>query len=663
MSVISHTLDSNNEVRVQLLNVKKDKDNKILDEKAEYTATAEEKAALGMILRDFTKGYVNLHTPRVEFNDMSVVDRYQYDMMAFNSYQSNNGEPYANDSLSGWRSRAMRPVVRNKCISIAAHATTRLIFPKVFAFDENSDIQTDAASTMNDLMEWANVQSNYEYFALQRVIESLYSPASIGYTEYAEIYRKIKVDKNTDGTWNYKRVRDEAYPCFQDLPVPVDQLFIENPYETDIQKQGFIVWRRVVSYSSAYSRYADSPNFKHVRPGVQTVMGDANEGFYYVYDPNMASDMVEEIIYWNRTLDLKLITVNGILMTEHDAPNPRLDKLYPFDKFGYELINNRFFYYKSLAFKMMQDANVINTLYPMIVDGTFLQIFPAMVNVGGDAITSDVIIPGGVTTLTDPNADVRPISTNSNLSAGMNTLQTLENSASESSQEPLQQGINSGGSQTAYEISRLEQNANTVLGLFVNMIKEHVRQFGNLRVSDIVQYMTIPEASDITGDSELVYKSFVLPEATSGDSTKNRKIEFTLDVPDEMTEDESLDMSYGLLEKANDDDEIIQVNPGRFRSLKYQVHISPDIMSPKSTALQRALKLELFDRAIQLGETVESQPLIKDFLFGAYKDEVKNPSKYLKDLTQQPMVQPGMAPQGPSAGSTGLPQEVGTMVQ
>jgi len=121
MSVISHTLDSNNEVRAQLLKVRKDKDNKVLDEKAEYTATADEKAALGMILRDFTKGYVNLHTPRVEFNDMSVVDRYQYDMMAFNSYQSNNGEPYANDSLSGWRSRAMRPVVRLLHIAIISY--------------------------------------------------------------------------------------------------------------------------------------------------------------------------------------------------------------------------------------------------------------------------------------------------------------------------------------------------------------------------------------------------------------------------------------------------------------------------------------------------------------------------------------------------------------
>ena len=186
MSIVTHT-NSNEEIRAGLLKISREKgSNKVLDEKALYVPTQKEKETIAMVLKDFTKGYVNMHTPRVELNDLSVVDRYQYDMMAFNSYQSNNGEPYESDSLSSWRSRAMRPVVRNKCISIAAHATSRLIFPKVFAYDENSDIQTDAASVMNDLMEWAGIQSNYEYFALQRVIEALFSPASIGYTEYAD---------------------------------------------------------------------------------------------------------------------------------------------------------------------------------------------------------------------------------------------------------------------------------------------------------------------------------------------------------------------------------------------------------------------------------------------------------------------------------------------
>ena len=79
------------------------------------------------------------------------------------------------------------------------------------------------------------------------------------------------------------------------------------------------------------------------------------------------------------------------MLTDFDNPNPRQDKLYPFDKFGYEPINNRFFYYKSLAFKLQHDADIINTIYQMVIDGTFLAIFKPMVNVGGEIIASDVI--------------------------------------------------------------------------------------------------------------------------------------------------------------------------------------------------------------------------------------------------------------------------------
>ena len=175
--------------------------------------------------------------------------------MAFNTYQPNNGEASEWQPQAAWRSRALRPVVRNKCMSIAAHATSRLIFPKVFAFNENSDEQAEAARVMEDLMEWSGDVSNYPHTALMRVITAMSSPASIGYTEYGEVMRTVKTEKGEDGKWKEKLVRDEAYPCFMDQVVPVDQLYIENFYEPDIQKQGWLVWRKVVSFSDAQNKY------------------------------------------------------------------------------------------------------------------------------------------------------------------------------------------------------------------------------------------------------------------------------------------------------------------------------------------------------------------------------------------------------------------------
>src|SRR3990167_11292744 len=148
-------------------------------ETSNYSISDEVKPIYEMILKHFALGDTKMQKPRVEFNDMSVIQRDQIDQMAFNTYQPNNGDAPVADEINSWKSRAMRPIVRNKCISIAAHSTARLIFPKVFAYNNQSDEQQEAANVMEDLMEWSGDVSNYSHIALMRVITALSSPASI----------------------------------------------------------------------------------------------------------------------------------------------------------------------------------------------------------------------------------------------------------------------------------------------------------------------------------------------------------------------------------------------------------------------------------------------------------------------------------------------------
>ncbi len=653
MSIVTTSVDSNKKVQAILLRTNVDKKGNPTDEVSLYSPTEPERDVIALIRKHFTYGAITMSTPRVEFNDLSVGLRDQYDQMAWNTYQPNNGEALEGDALNGWRSRAIRPVVRNKAVSIAAHATARLIFPKVFAYDESSQTQRDAAQVMESLMEWAGEESNYAYTALSRVITALYSPASIGYTEYAEVMRMVKTEKDDQGNWIEKRVRDLAYPCFQDQTVPVDQLYIENFFEPDIQKQGWLIWRKVYSFSLAQGKYNtdEYPNFKYVKPGVQLIYDDANKSFYNVYDPNMRMEDVEEITYWNRLLDLKIILVNGVMLTACDNPNPRLDKLYPFDKFGYELINNRCFYYKSLAFKLMHDSEILNTLYQMVIDGTYLSIFRPMVNVGGEMIASDVIVPGAVTTLSDPNADLRAINLNSDLNSGFKALETVQDSINDSSQDQVQQGQQEKSGTTAYEISRLEQNANTVLGLFIQMIVKHVKDFGTLRKSDILQYMTVPDVIDITDNAELVYKTFLLTDKSTNGKTKGKRIQFSSTQKDEMTDDQYLKSSYDVLEEEQKEEnmQIYKVNPSLFRDLTYMVTVSPDVLAPRSQDLERAYDLETYDKLIQNPMAAQDEAL--RLLLATNRRTSRDPDKFIMKPQQgqateagAPVLQPGQTP-------------------
>jgi hypothetical protein len=600
-----------------------------------YVADEDDRNVIAMVRNCFTWSDVIMRKPRREWNDMSTLARMMYDQMAFNIYQPNNGQPNEGDPTQSWKSNAMRPVVRNKVVSIAAHATAKLIFPKVFAYNEQSEEQEKAAMVMRDLIEWASEQNNYDKMSLHAVINACVNPASIMHVEYAEAYRTVKTDKDEKtGKWNTKEILDESNSGFILTPVPVDELYIADFYTEDIQKQEYLIWRRIQSYSMMKAKYGHYKNFDFVHAGVQVIYNDANTSFYEVYDSNLRQTLCEEIIFYSESLDLKIVLVNGVLLTDRDEPNPRLDKKYPFIKFYYEpLDEGRCFYGKSLAFKMQPDADIINTLYPMIIDGTYLNIFNPLIISGEEEIGSEVMIPGTTTTLINPESSVVPLRVAQDIRQGMETLQKVEESLDKSSEQPLDVGSRA----TAYQISKVDAEKQTILGMFVKMISDYVRQYGSLIKSDICQYITLPEVDKIIDDGELIYKSIIVHDKQTDTGKVNRRIKFDLTSPSkDLTDDEELGYSYDILEEQGGEDtkqEICRVNPVLFRKLKYMVCISPDVMAPMSDDLERAYGLELFDRAIQapkLGVPVDMDQVFKDFLFKLYPKSAKNVNKYFK---------------------------------
>ena len=90
---------------------------------------------------------------------------------------------------------------------------------------------------------------------------------------------------------------------------------------------------------------------------------------------------------------------------------------------------------------------------------------------------------------------------------------------------------------------------------------------------------------------------------------------------------------------------IWKVNPELFRELTYQIIVSPDVLHPRSEDLERAMKLELYDRAIQ-NPMANQEAVFTDFLLGAYTD-VKEPDDYVQ---KQQHGQPQGQPQQPQLG-------------
>lgn len=628
--------------------------------KSAYNPTPAERDCRTDFLKDFRNGWQTMQLPRPEFNDMSLYQRHIIDMLAFNTYQENDGNPMLEDRLGGWKSQAIRPIIRNKAIAMSAHRTARQLVPKVFAYNEEDDAQESDAQVMSYLIDWAREQADYPHMALLRDLQAIYSPISWGYSEYTQVYRTVKDTKGADGVWTTKEILDEDNSGFQHLPISTDQVFFPDFFEKDCQKQDFLILRRIISYDKFKAKYPQSmyPNAQFVQPGIVVVMDDANRGFYNVYDPHMRQFEVEEVIRWRKSTDSKEIMVNGVLLSEPGEANPRMDHQYPFDCFYYLPINERCIAGKSLVFAMQSDANIVNQFYQLLIDFATLNQAPPTITTGSDKVGVDVFVPGLNLAFSDKDVKVEALRTGdgSQLKATADVLDRVEASVAESSQDPIQQGqVPSSTPSTAYEISRIEQNAATVLGLSLKfMLNSHVIPYGKLLVSDILQYMTLADASRVTADEGLVYKTFYAKEP--GQVGKTNKIQFDANMPDTMTDDEKMDMSFKLLVQQGgikSDTVLWKVNPLKFRLFKYTFTVDGDVLNPRSADLTRAADLETYDRAIA-SPVADQEKIFKDLLMSTNPKTSRDPSAYVAKAP--PAAAPG--PMGLPDGSTpGGPQQ------
>ncbi len=101
------------------IQIKKDARGNIISPKHSYQPSQEDQDRIVKVLRDYEQGYQNWNKPLNEFNGRSVIEEINANQKAFNSYVP----PKSDDPDESWRAQTVRPIVRNKLISIAAHVT------------------------------------------------------------------------------------------------------------------------------------------------------------------------------------------------------------------------------------------------------------------------------------------------------------------------------------------------------------------------------------------------------------------------------------------------------------------------------------------------------------------------------------------------------------
>lgn len=530
-----------------------------------------------------------------------------------------------------WQAKVVKPITRNRCIGIIAMMLNSLSEPTISA-ERGGENNEEIAKAFSDLLEISQEKDKYEMKYLMALVDAVSLGTAFIQEDYVSMEREvqdiIKWDPATNEIETKKRTIKDFEGMLSAIVSPYE-VYLGNIFEIDIKKQPDIIRRTVVPYSQARSELGHFANFKFVEKGRGSQEGEENADEKFFYQARDNSDLddssVEILRYQSRPDDRMAIVANGVLLTSPSMPIPYIHKEYNLVPLRFELLSNRFFYGKSLPDKLQWEQDVIDTMYRMMIDKTFLSIFPPMFSKGTQRISPDVIVPGKITPV-DPETEMIPAPGVSNgLSNEFSMLGTLENSINESSVNPQLLGQPATGERSATQVMDVRRGAEQLIGLFGFMIAFAVEDHANLRLQNVLQFWAKQEPLLArSGRGQEVRNLFEVRDTTLANNTQGtRQIKFAPSV--EAPSSLELFNQEKELRSLGKNVEIIVLDPDLIRDYKIYARVKAAPKDRMSPALKKALGIEFYDRFIQ-NPLISPEALTRDTI----KLWDKNPDKIMK---------------------------------
>jgi len=619
------------------------------------------------VREDFSQGIEILNKPWIELGDLSVIERMNRDQRTFNAFVDEDVE----DPSQAWKWRGTRSKARNKAIAMHAQLTAGYIIPMFMAQNDNDEEDRDFSNIMRDICEWMVNNSNYKSSFLMATMGMLVNPVTYLGAEYAQVFQKIK--EKTDKGYTVTEILDEVLSGFQAPVYTADQILITNAYEQNIQRQRGIIKRRYIEYSEAEAKYGEHENWQYVQKGIKSVYSD-DQGLFYDIKDDEHPNLVEEATAMYRRDDTEVCFLNGIYLGNEDIEaNPILHRdnrnapKYNVVPFGYQRINEHFFYYKSLMNAQYWDNRLLDAQYEVGMNRAFLDTDMPIAITGKDNIDSDIIFPNSVVAFADKDVKISPLLPAANLGNLFSGMAIVEKSIDESSVSDVTGGQLPDANQKATALNIAEKNARTLLQGVGKTLAEAIVQYGGLMADIAVNHLTIPQIMEIAGkEGKMKYPTFILENKVSEGKSVSKVLRFDESLLGKAMSDKrksekeielAIEAGYPDVKKI-----IYNINPELFSRMKYLVRVEPELMFPKNQEFMQALMLQIqtqFEGNPYIKVPALTRKTLYQFFRGETEELLKTPEEVMAD---QQNAQPDKGKGSPvgsmainKALSTGLP--------
>lgn len=595
----------------------------------EFVPTPEQTDAINQVLKDFTKARIFMQKGYNYFNGRSLYDCVDDWTKRWNGYI-----PAQNPLLDTTQSQIFLNYTRNAVISYLVKIAMNLIKPKILAVNKKNNVQSKQfAQFLKDANQFSLNAENGDAKFFAAALETTIKGTCITYEGYLHQEQEMEVPVKFDsmtGKIKTKKMKKVIYDdCYQMIH-PVEDFYIANPFQPDVQKQEFIIPRRICTYTEAKGEFGHYPMFEHVKAGAYTITSDITTFYKNQLISELARDQVEILPWYNRSKNRFIVLINGVPI--YDGVIPFKDGRYPYAKAIFEPFANDFFWGAGFPNKIMGEQDLKNMLFNMMVDKTSGSLLPFGLSSDLDDIIEDeVLAPNKIRKVGDINK--WKFETLPGVSPGeVQMLQLTDKELNDNSNGVSSSGQSSsprGGKLAARQVMMQQQESMQKLGFSASFLEDYEKDRTDLRLAHILQFYSIPKLEAITGVSgadqkKLMFRDITLNNTRLSNGKMGTKV---IKLTDKLTPSKRTEMADNLSvieamgEEKGVPTEAVAIDINTFSDYNLEVQVIKNSSYEKNYVLQQSKRMEFANWRLGLAQVAPvNAPEIVKWVEEAFDD-------------------------------------------
>lgn len=512
------------------------------------------------------------------------------------------------EDLEDWQARINDPFTRTKVLAILGRVVSILPIVELFG---RGDGDPRKAQLLTDLYQYSDDKDDYEEFIVYALLEAIVKGTMVGYEGHERKEKIIRDIKSGDGDdiviEETKEVENKLFGAIVDL----EEFYPSSVGIRRIKDMPYCFWRKIMPFSKFAMDWSYFERAKLVEPNRTSFEDDESIPFYKQFvSSDVEEGSVELIRYYNQDTDEYMILANGTWLNPLKgfkvSPLPFRHKKLPFWEIRFDAFGSDFFYGKSLPDRLKSMQDILNVLTNMLLDQSFLTIFPPILTSGMDSIEDDYLRPGRRTPVDTQGLKLSESFLKLDLGTPsgwhqfiLGYTRKIMEQASLDQVSSGQAGV--GGRTTAEEIKTAAEGVASLIGLFSRFTKYGLKQKALLRGANILQFWTdknSPMIEKILGEGGTkemndIFNIFEIENTVLSTGKRGTKIiELYGDRKNLPTKAEQK-LRKNIFEKENNRKIEIVSMPGEYiRNFEFDVRLIPNPKSETTKAMTKALQLE-----------------------------------------------------------------------